>query len=106
MKTTIVDHDPWSYPAEGFRKPTQAEQLDAWKHLAFEMNLHRTITMNNGAVVKCLERIDAWVGAHSDRNGEKSEKDIELSIRWAFWNFICKNPVAGLKDQPKAPGTL
>jgi len=88
-----------------YRKPTQQEQLDAWKHLAFEINLHRTVTMNHGAVIECLKRIDSWVSAHGSGNGEKSDKQVEVNVATAFWEHICKNSEAGLKEQKKH-GTL
>ena len=80
-----------------YRKPTKDEQLDAWKHLAFQLNLHRTITMNNTAVVDCLRRIDAWVDAHSTSNGYLSDKQVQERVNRAFWEHIVKNPQAGLK---------
>lgn len=80
-----------------YRKPTLQEQADAWKDLAFEINLHRTITMNHNAVVECLKRIDAWVGSHGTGNGERSDKDIDANITRAFWEKIAKNPEAGQK---------
>ena len=80
-----------------YRKATPVEQLDAWKHLAFEMNLHRTLTMNEAAVKACLARIDNWVNAHGTHNGERSEKEVQRNVNDAFWEHICKNPQAGLK---------
>lgn len=80
-----------------YRKPTLQEQADAWKHLAFEINLHRTITMNHGAVVECLKRIDSWVESHGTANGERSDKDVDANVNRAFWEKIAKTPEVGLK---------
>jgi hypothetical protein len=84
-----------------YRKATPVEQLDAWKHLAFELNLHRTITMDNGSVKACLARIDTWVNAHATGNGERPEKEVQQNVNAAFWENICKNPSAGLKSKVK-----
>lgn len=80
-----------------YRKPTKDEQLDAWKHLAFKMNLHRTLTGNNAMVVDCLARIDRWVEAHATHNGERSEKAVQQNVNAAFWEHIVQNPSVGLK---------
>jgi hypothetical protein len=82
-----------------YRKPTKDEQLKGWADLAFEMNLHRTITMNQGAVVRCLERIDSWVQAHSDQNGERDDKRIQQNIAAAFWTRIARDATPGIKSK-------
>lgn len=70
------------------RKPTKEEQIKAWEHLAWQINLHRMITMDEGGVISCLKRIDAWVGAHADANGERPEKEVDANVNAAFWNKI------------------
>ena len=80
-----------------YRKPNKQEQLDAWKQLAFEINLYRTVNTDPQGVQECLRRIDRWVNAHQERPGV----DAEANVITAFWEQICKNPAAGLKDPPK-----
>lgn len=80
-----------------YRKATTTDQLDAWKNLAFELNLHRTITMNEEGVRTCLARIDKWVQSHSTHNGERSEKQVQANVNEAFWQHICRDHRSGLK---------
>ena len=80
-----------------YRKPTDKEVVKAFNDLAFELNLHRTITMNHGAVVKCLERVDRYVQAHADGNGERTDDRIQQNINRAFWEHLAQDPVAGQK---------
>jgi hypothetical protein len=71
-----------------YRQPTKDEELAAWHRLAFQLNLHRTITLDNSKIVECLTRIDSWVAAHGDANGERSEAAIKANVARAFWKFI------------------
>lgn len=78
-----------------YRKPTLKEEVAAWRALAWEVNLHRTITMNHDAVVKCLQRMDAYVGAHSSANGERPDNEIQQNVNEAFWKHIAKDETQG-----------
>jgi len=77
------------------RKPTQDEELQAWRSLAWRINLHRTVTMNQDEVLDCLKCIDIWVQAHADGNGERSEADVTKNVTSAFWVHI-----AGKQPEP------
>ena len=79
-----------------YRKPTKDEEIAAWRALAWETNLHRTITMDHTKVVSCLKRMDAYVGAHASANGERSERDINRNVQEAFWVHIAQKPEDGL----------
>lgn len=72
------------------RKPTLEEEVLAWRHLAWEIDLHRKITMDHDRVVACLDRLSAWVGAHSDHNGERPESEVLKNVHEAFWKHIAK----------------
>ena len=86
-----------------YRKPLLQEQVDAWNRYAFELNLHRTITMNHERIMECLKRLDSYVGAHSDANGERPEKEVQGNIAEAFWRFIAQAEPATLppRGRPK-----
>jgi hypothetical protein len=76
-----------------YREPTLREQVDAWQALAWEINLHRTITLNNTAVTKCLERIDDFVNAHGAR-----DKAVVIAT---FWEEIAQKPEVGRTATPE-----
>jgi len=63
---------------------TQKERLATMEQFFWRLNFHRTVTMNEKAVFKMLEMADRWVGAHSDGNGERSEKDISKNVDKAY----------------------
>lgn len=84
------------------RKATKDEQLVAWERLAYEINLHRTITMQHDAVISCLKRIDGWVAAHGDANGERSQTEVNANVNEAFWKYIAaKQPPVKVMKQRK-----
>jgi hypothetical protein len=72
------------------KKPTIKEELLAWQNLAFELNFARQISMDNTKIIECLNRIDYWVNAHSEYNGERDNKSISENITDAFWKHIHK----------------
>jgi hypothetical protein len=76
-----------------YREPTLREQVDAWQALAWEINLHRTITLNNTAVFKCLERIDDFVNSHNAR-----DKAVVIAT---FWEEIAQKPEVGQTSSPE-----
>lgn len=57
--------------------------------------------MNHASVVACLDRIDRWVGAHGDHNGERPERDINKNINDAFWLHIAKIEPPARPEKPK-----
>lgn len=78
------------------RKPTAEEEILAWRHLAWHIDLHRTVTMDNLQVVDALQRISSWVAAHSDANGERPEVEVDANIATAFWTKIARNDPTAL----------
>jgi hypothetical protein len=62
----------------------QKEKLQLLEKLMWRINFHRSISMNEKSVFACLALIDKWVGAHSDGNGERSEKDQKANIQAAY----------------------
>jgi len=70
------------------RKPTLEEEVLAWRHLAWKIDLERTLRMDEKAVIAILNRISAWVAAHSDMNGERPEEEVDANIATAFWTQI------------------
>jgi hypothetical protein len=78
-----------------YRKPTQKEELRAFKGLLHELHLHRAITLDNEKVVAILDRMFSWTSAHNDRNGEAREREIEQAINRAFWERIHGLPWEG-----------
>lgn len=71
-----------------FRLPTLQEELFAFKQTVWDLNLHRTVTMNEKEIFKILVRYDHWVGAHSAHNGERSDAAIAANVNNAFWEHI------------------
>jgi hypothetical protein len=82
-----------------FRKPTLLEEVAAWRALAWEMNLHRTITLNHAQVDLCLRRVDAYVTSHSDANGTRSDPEVNQNVWSAFWLHIANDPTAGQRKR-------
>lgn len=72
------------------RKPTPEEEVLAWRHLAWELDMHRSITMDEKRVIEVLNRISSWVASHSDANGERPEEEVDLNVATAFWTKIAK----------------
>lgn len=72
------------------RQPTPEEEVTAWRRLAWHIDLHRKITMNEPEVISSLNRMSAWVAAHSDANGERPEYDVQKNINEAFWTKIAE----------------
>jgi hypothetical protein len=86
-----------------FRAPTQNEELKGWKDLAWRIDLHRKVTMNHAAVVACLDQLSAWVAAHSDHNGERSEEEIQQNVIDAFWKHLVRRDPKPLPPK-RGPG--
>jgi hypothetical protein len=84
-----------------YRRPTLVEELAAFHMLAWDLNFHRTISMNNTAIINILTRIDSWVGAHGAHNGERSERDIDRQVVTAFWENLAKDANTGKKPRIK-----
>ena len=78
-----------------YRKPTHKEQALAWHDLAFQINLHRTITMDQKAAQSVLNRMDAYVSAHAGL-------DHDANVRAAFWEQIAQDPEVGKKSAGKS----
>ena len=62
----------------------QKERLETMEAFFWRMNLHRTLTMREDKVFEMLKMMDAWVSAHSDGNGERSDKDVKKNINAAY----------------------
>jgi hypothetical protein len=82
-----------------FRKPTKDEEIAAWRALAWEINLHRTLTMDHRKVVACLERMDSYVASHRDGNGSIPDPEVNQNVWGAFWTHIANKPEDGLKKR-------
>ena len=78
------------------RKPTPEEEVLAWRHLAWELDMHRSITMDERKVIEVLNRISSWVAAHSDANGERPIDEVDKNVSIAFWTKIAKNEPTAL----------
>lgn len=63
---------------------SQKEKLSIMEKFFWRMNFHRAVTMNEAAVIKMLSLMDMWVNAHSDGNGERSERDQKININAAY----------------------
>lgn len=73
------------------RKPTPEEELAAFKSLMWSIDLHRTITLNEKAVIAALNRISTWVQSHADANGERPASEVQKNINEAFWTQIAQH---------------
>ena len=62
----------------------QKEKLQILAAFMWRLNFHRTVTMRQDKVLEMLKMSDVWVGAHSDCNGERSEKDIKANVQAAY----------------------
>lgn len=82
-----------------YRKPTKDEELAAWRALAFEINLHRTLTMDNAKINACLARMDAYVSSHRTGNGSIPDPEVNQNVWGAFWEKIAATPEVGLKKR-------
>lgn len=82
-----------------FRKPTMLEEVTAWRELAWEINLHRTITMDQAKIVECLKRMDSYVASHSDSNGTKRDPEVHQQVWGAFWTHIAQTPDVGQRKR-------
>lgn len=65
----------------------QKERLEAMEAFFWRLNLHRTLTMRDDKILLMLGMVDAWVNAHSDYNGELSEKEIKQNVQKAYENL-------------------
>jgi hypothetical protein len=86
---------------KNYRTPTQAEQVLAFGNLMHQLHMHRAITMDQERVVKILDRMFSWTAAHSDCNGEASDREIQQKINRAFWEQIVIDPELGLTPRAK-----
>jgi hypothetical protein len=82
-----------------YRKPTKDEEIGAWRALAWEINLHRTITMDGSKVASCLVRMDVYVASHHDGNGTIPDPEVNQNVWGAFWEQIAQTPEYGLKKK-------
>lgn len=85
------------------RKPTKDEEIQAWHRLAWHMDMHRKVTMNEKEVIACLNRMSSWVGAHSDHNGERPESEIQKNVNEAFWKHIAQKAPPELPKRGRPP---
>lgn len=85
------------------RKPTLEEEVLAWRHLAWHIDMHRTITMNEKKVIEALNRITDWVAAHSDANGERPEAEVDKNVSAAFWSKIAQQEPKALESKRGRP---
>lgn len=69
------------------KKPTQKEKIAVYEKLLHDIQFHRSVTMNQAAVVALLSKIDAWSYSHRAGNGELSEAQQQENISKAFWNL-------------------
>ena len=77
-----------------YRLPTKDEQIKAWEMLAFDINLHRAITLNPTELEACLSRVDKFVAAHTP--GALTLLDIRRNVIQAFWEQVARDPKPGL----------
>lgn len=84
------------------RKPTYDELEGGLRSFAFRVNFHRTMSMDNQAVLNDLADLDAYVQAHSSHNGEYPQKYIDARVNEAFWLRIAKmTPPVKMPSEPK-----
>lgn len=69
------------------RHPTLKEKIAVYEQLLHDIQFHREVTMDNGAVIKLLDKIAAWSYSHRKGNGEYNEKEQQQIIDNAFWNL-------------------
>ena len=62
----------------------QKERLEILEKFFWRLNFHRVVTMREDKVFEMLKMVDAWVNAHSDHNGERSEKDVKRNVQDAY----------------------
>jgi hypothetical protein len=77
-------------PVKQRREPTLEEEVKAWRDLAWHIDLHRHITMNQPAIIAALDRMSSWVKAHSDHNGERPQEEVQANVATAFWTKIAQ----------------
>lgn len=82
-----------------YRKPTKDEEIAAWRALAWEINLHRTMTGDKAAINACLARMDSYVSSHRDGNGTIPDPEVNQNVWSAFWEKIAGSPEVGLKKR-------
>jgi hypothetical protein len=85
------------------RKPTPEEELKAIHELFWRIDMGRTVMLNQELVVDCLNRISAWVAAHSTGNGERADHEIQQNVNAAFWKHIaqCEPPAKRGPGRPR-----
>lgn len=86
------------------RKPTLEEELDGWQKLAWNIDMHRKITLSEQGVISGLNRMSAWVSAHSDHNGERPESEVQQNVNDAFWKHIAQYEPKPLPPAPEKRG--
>lgn len=62
----------------------QKEKLEILEKFMWRLNFHRTVTMNEKSIFAMLKLADGFVEAHSDGNGERSDKDIKANVQVAY----------------------
>jgi hypothetical protein len=67
--------------------PLMKEKVATYERLLHDLHFHRSVTMNNAAVVELLNRISTWSQAHYRGNGELDERQLQAGIDEAFWTL-------------------
>ena len=65
----------------------QKERLETMEQFFWRLQLHRTLTMREDKVLAMLKMVDSWVEAHSNKNGERSDKEIKQNVAKAYENL-------------------
>ena len=62
----------------------QKEKLEIMEKFFWRLNFHRSVSMNEHKIFEMLALTDKWVDAHSDHNGERSERDVKANVQAAY----------------------
>ena len=62
----------------------QKERLETLEKFFWRLNFHRTVSMREDKVHEMLKMADAWVAAHSDHNGERSDAEVKKNVQAAY----------------------
>lgn len=63
---------------------TLREKVQVYEQLLHNIHFSRSVLMNEERVIEALNAITTWSNAHSDSNGERSDREIKRNINSAF----------------------